>query len=94
MITLMNSKKVFVGTGIVLLIIGLILTIAGFMGGSILGFVMILCGLLLLLTGIELVIHPNIEDFMQVVYAVINFFSPGPYIAPLKNDYKREKDNR
>lgn len=86
----MNSKKLFIGTGIVLLIIACIATTVGLLGGSLLGFVLVAVGVLLFITGIELVVHPNIEDFMQVVYVVINFFTPGPYIAPpqKKNDDK------
>lgn len=91
MMSLMNSKKVFVGTGILLLVVGLILTILGFIGGSLLGFVMILCGVLLLLTGIELAIHPNMDDFLDVVFEFINFFTAGPRIPTPKSPHKRDK---
>ena len=78
----MNTKKLFIGTGVALLITAGAVVTFGLIEGSLSGIVLIALGLLIFITGLELVIHPNIEDFLQVVYAVANFFSPGPYITP------------
>lgn len=83
MITFMKGKKLFVGTGIFLLVIAAILLIFGFVAiSSLLGFVIFLCGIFVFLIGIELVIHPNLEDFLQVVFGIIYFFSFGPWVNP------------
>lgn len=86
----MNSKKLFIGTGVVLLIIACIATTVGLVGGTLFGFVLVAVSILLFITGIELIVHPNVEDFMQVVYTVINFFTVGPYIEPPAPQKKKD----
>lgn len=78
----MKGEKLFVGTGMVLLGIAAALCIFGFIGESLLGFVLILCSVFLFIVGIELIMHPNLEDFLQVIFGIINFFSPGPWVDP------------
>lgn len=88
----MKGKRLFVGTGIFLLVVAAILLIVGFIGISTLfGFVIFICGIFVFLVGIELVIHPNLEDFLQVVFGIISFFYVGPYIPP-PNPAKKKDD--